>query len=76
MSQEEYRNEGRRETHTNPNHGGKRLAPSSRSSGRSSSGSGEGARPARPRKKRKRLGRGACSSMSCVFWAPPVCWPG
>ena len=73
MSQEEYRNEGRRETHTNPTHGGKRLAPSSRSSGRSSSGSGEGARPARPRKKRKRLGAwGVLLYVVCVLGASGV----
>ncbi|WP_297200970.1 endolytic transglycosylase MltG [uncultured Flavonifractor sp.] len=73
MSQEEYRNEGRRETHTNPNHGGKRLAPSSRSSGRSSSGSGEGARPSRPRKKRKRLGAwGVLLYVVCVLGASGV----
>lgn len=53
MSQEEYRNEGRQEDHPhNSGHGGKRLAPSGRSS---SAHEGEH-RPARRRKKRKRLG--------------------
>lgn len=73
MSQEEYRSEGRRETHSSANHGGKRLAPSSRSNGRSSSGSGEGARPARPRKKRKRLGAwGVLLYVVCVLGASGV----
>ena len=53
MSQEEYRNEGRQEDLShNSGHGGKRLAPSGRSS---SAHEGEH-RPARRRKKRKRLG--------------------
>ena len=58
MSQEDYRSEGRRETHSRASHSGKRLAPSSRSSSRAAhrtTPEGE-PRPSRPRKKRKRLG--------------------
>ena len=58
MSQEDYRSEGRRETHSRASHSEKRLAPSSRSSSRAAHRTTpEGdPRPSRPRKKRKRLG--------------------
>ena len=69
MSQEDYHNEGRRETSSNANHGGKRLAPSSRSSGRAPSAPEGQPRP-RPRKKRKRLGSwGILIYVVCVLGA-------
>ena len=73
MSQEDYHNEGRQETSSHANHGGKRLAPSSRSSGRSSgraSSTPEGQPRPRPRKKRKRLGSwGILIYVVCVLGA-------
>ena len=77
MSQEDYRNEGRREPPSHANHGGKRLAPSSRPSsrpsnrpsGRSSSDPEHQTQP-RPRKKRKRLGSwGILIYVVCVLGA-------
>ena len=69
MSQEDYHNEGRQETSSHANHGGKRLAPSSRSSGRAPSAP-EGQQRSRPRKKRKRLGSwGILIYVVCVLGA-------
>ena len=72
MSQEDYRSEGRRETHSRASHSGKRLAPSSRSSSRAAhrtTPEGE-PRPSRPRKKRKRLGSwGILIYVICVLGA-------
>lgn len=76
MSQEDYRNEDRREAQSHSNHGGKRLAPSSRSSSRSSRrpSAPEGdPRPSRPRKKRKRLGSwGILIYVICVLGVSTV----
>ena len=79
MSQEDYRNEGRREPPSHANHGGKRLAPSSRPSSRpsnrpasrSSSDPEHQTQPRpRPRKKRKRLGSwGILIYVVCVLGA-------
>ena len=69
MSQEDYRNEDRREPSSHANHGGKRLAPSSRASGRASSAPERQTQP-RPRKKRKRLGSwGILIYVVCVLGA-------
>lgn len=69
MSQEDYRSEGRREPSSRPDHGGKRLASSGRSSGRPASPQEERPRP-RPRKKRKRLGSwGILIYVVCVLGA-------
>ena len=76
MSQEDYRNEDRREAQSHSNHGGKRLAPSIRSSSRSSRrpSAPEGdPRPSRPRKKRKRLGSwGILIYVICVLGVSTV----
>ena len=64
MSQEDYRNEGRREPPSHANHGGKRLAPSSRLPAVRLTSRPAAPPPTRsirlspdpPRKKRKRLG--------------------
>ena len=77
MSQEDYRNEGRREPPSHANHGGKRLAPSSRPSSRPSnrpasrsSSDPEHQTQPRPRKKRKRLGSwGILIYVVCVLGA-------